>query len=63
MVKKRKNILILWISSIIIIFIMLLVIGDFSLLIDVWDNFWSSIIKKIELNNNKSSIFLICKYN
>lgn len=63
MVKKRKNIFILWISSIIIIFIMLLVIGDFSLLIDVWDNFWSSIIKKIELNNNKSSIFLICKYN
>ncbi|EKG9127499.1 hypothetical protein O5J36_002813, partial [Enterococcus faecium] len=45
MVKKRKNILFLWISSIIIIFITLMIIGDFSLLIDAYNNILSSLAK------------------
>lgn len=45
MVKKRKNILFLWISSIIIIFITLMIIGDFSLLIDAYNNLLSSLAK------------------
>lgn len=45
MVKKRKNILFLWISSIIIIFITLVIIGDFSLLIEFYNKLLSSLAK------------------